>query len=852
MAIAKKTAAVLSAVITVFAVALMMNFNLTASAQVSGKTAVQIAADMGAGWNLGNTLDATGGGNSLSAETSWGNPVTTKAMIDAVKAQGFNTVRVPVSWGNHTSQNSYTIDARWMARVKEVVDYCIDNDMYVILNIHHDNSTTYYYPSETYKTQSLNFVKSIWTQIAAEFKDYDQRLIFETLNEPRLVGTSDEWWFPVNSPNAEVTSSINIINELNQAAVDVIRSSGGNNAERCIMVPGYCASIDGCSVSSFKLPTDTASNRLMVSLHAYTPYDFALNASGTTTFSDDLKSQVDYVADTAKSKFIDNGIPVIIGETGASNKYNASERIKWADYYFGKMSAAGIPCVLWDNNVYSGSGNTGEQHGHLDRSTLQWYDKNFVDTMIKYYPADDEPAVSVPSVEGLSVSARTENSITVKWDKLASVDGYLFEYSVNGQWKQKELGASVVTMKVTGYAPSEAAQFRIKAYKTVDGTKVYGAASVISAVTLPSEVEDFRVKAVSSSVVRLAWTNNTTADGYIIEMYSDGKWTRIAKLTSNSTTEYRVTGLEAVTTYKFRIRSYNMDGSKALYSGYGYISATTNPSAVSNLKLKGRAADALRFGWAKNTTSDGYIVEMYSGTKWTRIAKITSNSTTEYRKSGLMPSTKYKFRIKAYVIEGSTVAYSGYVAISATTNPSMVSNLKLKGRAADALRFGWTKNTTADGYIVEMYKNGKWVRVSKITSNGTTEYRKSGLAAGTLYKFRVRSYKMHGKIALYSRYSEAEARTNPSKVSGLKVKATATNAIRLAWTKNTSADGYILEMYDGGEWVRTARISDNATVQYRKTGLKSGTTYKFRAKTYKMSGKVPLYSGYNYVIAMTK
>ena len=151
--------------------------------------------------------------------------------------------------------------------------------MYVILNIHHDTSTQYYYPSSTYKTQSVKFVKSIWTQVAKYFKDYDQHLVFETLNEPRLVGTGDEWWFPVNNPNSAVLDSISVINTLNQTAVDVIRAAGGKNTDRCIMVPGYGASIDGCTTSTFKLPDDSTPNRLIVSVHAYTPYNFVLNAN---------------------------------------------------------------------------------------------------------------------------------------------------------------------------------------------------------------------------------------------------------------------------------------------------------------------------------------------------------------------------------------------------------------------------------------------------------------------------------------------------------------------------------------------------------------------------------------------
>jgi len=205
-------------------------------------------------------------------------------------------------------------------------------------------------------------------------------------------------------------------------------------------------------------------------------------------------------------------------------------------------------------------------------------------------------------------------------------------------------------------------------------------------------------------------------------------------------------------------------------------------------------------------------------------------------------------------MDGADALYSGYTStLSARTNPSKVSGLKLGGRAADSLRLNWTKNTSADGYIIEQYKDGKWVRIKKITSNATTTYRVTGLKASTQYKFRVKAYKMSGKTALYSGYTKTlSAYTNPSKVANLKITGKAGTALRLGWSKNTSADGYIVEMYKGGKWVRVAKITSNATVTYRKSGLAKGTTYKFRVRTYNMVGKTALYGGYVNVSGTTK
>ena len=274
---------------------------------------------------------------------------------------------------------------------------------------------------------------------------------------------------------------------------------------------------------------------------------------------------------------------------------------------------------------------------------------------------------------------------------------------------------------------------------------------------------------------------------------------------------------------------------------------------VSGVKLSGRAADALRINWSKNTSADGYIVEMYQGNKWVRVAKITNNNTTTFRKAGLKAGTVYKFRVKAYKMYDITADYGEYSAtVTARTNPSVIKGAKLSGRAADALRINWTKNTSADGYIVEMYQGNKWIRVAKITNSNTTTFRKAGLKASTVYKFRVRAYKMSGSAALYGNYSATvTARTNPSIVKGVKIGGKAKDALRVNWTKNASAQGYIVEMYKGGKWVRVAKITNNSTTTFRKAGLAKNTAYKFRVRAYHMSGKAALYGNYGSVSGKT-
>ena len=213
---------------------------------------------------------------------------------------------------------------------------------------------------------------------------------------------------------------------------------------------------------------------------------------------------------------------------------------------------------------------------------------------------------------------------------------------------------------------------------------------------------------------------------------------------------------------------------------------------------------------------------------------------------------RFGFTIYGYGGEAKRYANENNINYELLTDVPAVTGAKLGGRAADALRINWSKNASADGYIVEMYQGNKWVRVGKITNNSTTTFRKAGLKASTVYKFRVRAYKMSGNTALYGNYSATvTARTKPSVMTGVKIGGKAKDALRVNWTKNTSAQGYIVEIYKGGKWVRVAKITNNSTTTFRKAGLAKNTAYKFRVRAYHMSGKTALYGNYGSVSGRT-
>ena len=328
---------------------------------------------IGAGWNLGNTLDVhklhRQSTDPLYFETYWGNPVTTKEIIESVKAQGFDTIRIPVTWYVHTD-GDFNIDAAWMARVKQVVDMALESGLNVIINAHHD---TWYIPlEENYDNAKLGMQK-IWSQIAQEFAAYDGRLMFESMNEPRLIGTKNEW-------TAGTQEARDIVNELNAVFVQTVREQGGNNATRYLLIPTYCAEVDEATVSDMIVPQD---KNIAVSVHIYKPYSFAHEVGKQSTWSaDEAKDAqvLDTVFELLDEAFIQKGIPVIITEYGAVDKNNLADRERWTQYVVSSAREKYIPCIWWD-----AGGNSDKKLNHIlfDRFKMQWLYPSIVETIMQ-------------------------------------------------------------------------------------------------------------------------------------------------------------------------------------------------------------------------------------------------------------------------------------------------------------------------------------------------------------------------------------------------------------------------------------------------------------------------------------
>ncbi|MBR2823176.1 MAG: glycoside hydrolase family 5 protein [Clostridia bacterium] len=341
--------------------------------------------EMKAGWNLGNTFDAVDCAwlsNPLDYETAWCGARTEEVLMDGLRDAGFKTIRVPVSWHNHVDEN-LTIDEAWLARVREVVSWALERDLFVILNIHHDCEKGFYYPSRENAERSERYVRTIWTQLAETFRDTGDRLMFECINEPRLKGTDHEWWWEATDPACQ--EAMAEIIRLNQVFVDTVRGAGGENESRFLLVPAYDASPDYACDPAFTLPVDTVENRMIVSVHAYSPYSFALEQPGTERFdrnNAEHQAGITGFLDALYHRFISNGIPVLIGEFGAMEKNgNLQSRVDWMAFYVSQARARGMTCCWWDNNLFSGKG---ERFGLFDRKTGECRIPELLETFMKH------------------------------------------------------------------------------------------------------------------------------------------------------------------------------------------------------------------------------------------------------------------------------------------------------------------------------------------------------------------------------------------------------------------------------------------------------------------------------------
>lgn len=430
------------------------------------------------------------------------------------------------------------------------------------------------------------------------------------------------------------------------------------------------------------------------------------------------------------------------------------------------------------------------------------------------YIGNRVPVKPIPDVEEIAVEKTTYNEVDISWKNISGVDGFNVECYVGDQWKQINCSADGdrVAAKLSGLSAGLKYKVRIAAY----AGRFTGKFRCFYVDTVPSPVWNINTVKATDETVRISWSRNTRADGYKVEWYIDNQWS-VKTVTGNNNIAAVIDGLCAGTRYKVRVSAYKGD----LYSPYTYGYIDTLPSKVTGI-TQTVTSSSFTLKWDKNESADGYTVQYYADGKWNE-KTLVGNKKTTVTIGSLKGYKTYKVRIKAYKGE----LESAFDDIYITTAPTKVDGLKVKSAVDSKAVVIWNADATADGYNVGYYIGGKWVEKA-ITDNKTAMAVLGGLTPYSTYKVRVRAYKDN----LYGDYSYTTVTAVLSPVTNIKVVSAKSNSITVKWGKNTSADGYKVEIYTGGKWVKkTLKGSANATVTIG--GLRAGSVYKVRIASYK-------------------
>ena len=430
------------------------------------------------------------------------------------------------------------------------------------------------------------------------------------------------------------------------------------------------------------------------------------------------------------------------------------------------------------------------------------------------YIGNRVPVKPIPDVEEIAVEKTTYNEVDISWKNISGVDGYYVECYVGNQWKQINCSADGdrVAAKLSGLSAGLKYKVRIAAY----AGSFTGKFRCFYVDTVPSPVWNINTVKATDETVRISWSRNARADGYKVEWYINNQWS-VKTVTGNNNISAVIDGLCAGTRYKVRVSAYKGD----LYSPYTYGYIDTLPSKVTGITQK-VTSSSFTLKWDKNESADGYTVQYYADGKWNE-KTLTGNNKTTVTIGSLKGYKTYKVRIKAYKGELQSTFDDIYI----TTAPTKVSGLKVKSAVDSKAVVIWNADATADGYNVGYYIGGKWVEKT-ITDNKTAMAVLGGLTPYSTCKVRVRAYKDN----LYGDYSYTTVTAVLSPVTNIKVVSAKRNSITVKWGKNASADGYKVEIYKGGKWVKkTLKGSTNATVTIG--GLRAGSVYKVRIASYK-------------------
>ena len=309
-------------------------------------------------------------------------------------------------------------------------------------------------------------------------------------------------------------------------------------------------------------------------------------------------------------------------------------------------------------------------------------------------------------------------------------------------------------------------------------------------------------------------------------------------------------------TTDFKIYCYSNTQAEAYAKSrkFSYVLLDKLPAfaKVTGFKVKSKTNVSANLQWNKNISADGYVLDKYDGLKWVTIKTFTSNANTSFNVTGLKASTTFKFRIKAYKIYDITTVYSAFTYLNVNTRPYTTTGMKCSSKTNVSASLQWNKNISANGYVLDKYDGKKWVTIKTLTSNANTSFNVTGLKASKTFKFRLRAYKNFGSVKEYSAFTYLNVNTRPYTTTGMKCSSKTNVSANLQWNKNISADGYILDKYDGSKWVTIKTFTSNTNTSFNVTGLKASTTFKFRLRAYKNFGSAKEYSAFTYLNVNTR
>ena len=370
---------------------------------------------------------------------------------------------------------------------------------------------------------------------------------------------------------------------------------------------------------------------------------------------------------------------------------------------------------------------------------------------------------------------------------------------------------------------------------------------------LHNKVTGLRAKARYTNSLILAWDENEDAGGYEIEQYRDGDWQCIETIYDNTEVSYKVDDLRADTTYTFRIRPFVCIQDYNSYGEYTRLAAKTRIPNVTGLTSKSISSSTITLSWNKNNKATGYVIEQYKGGKWSGIATTKNNTTLSFTVKGLETDTTYTFRVKAYRTVNGKTEYSEYRRIQKTTAMDNVTGFKVKSTTSNSVTLTWNKTDRTTDYKIEQYKGGKWVDVDYISNEKSPVYTVTGLAPDTTYTFRIMALKITcmPEANNNSDYVRVAGKTRISNAAKFAGTALSNSAIKLVWSKNNMATGYVIEQYKGGKWTVLATTKNNTTLTFTVKGLAKGTTYSFRIKSFRKTGSTTEFSEYTAIKAAT-